>query len=76
MAEDFAWCGRSRLSRTQEKKKKSKMTLLGDLVWFLAAPTGRPPWIGHSQSGWVGDSWAPLTGKGVVLPQKCPETLD
>ena len=60
----------------RKKKKKSKMTLLGDLVWFLAAPTGRPPWIGHSQSGWVGGSWAPLKGKGVILPQKCPETLD
>lgn len=53
--------------------RKSQMAILGYLVWFLAAPTESRRSLGkHSWSGWGKGR----TGHRVVLPQKCPETLD
>lgn len=59
--------------RRKKKKKQNDRgggpgVVLGSSHW--EAPQGR------AQPEWVGGSWAPLTGKGVVLAQKCPETPD
>lgn len=58
MAEDFAWCGRSRLSRTQEKKKKKQNdpagglgVVLGSSHWEAPLDRAQPERVGRGQLG-------------------------
>lgn len=58
MAEDFAWCGRSRLSRTQKKKKKKQNdpagglgVVLGSSHWEAPLDRAQPERVGRGQLG-------------------------